>query len=75
MGLEIKIRIVGRKKSASSLPWLEDAYQTYSTRLRPSPLTVETIWHKNDGELLKNIEGDVDKGHSVVLLDPKGRKG
>lgn len=36
---------------------------------------METIWHKTDGELLKNVEGDVDKGHSVVLLDPKGRKG
>ena len=71
MGMEIKIRIVGRKNGSEK--WLEDAYSMYETRLRPSTLDVSTIWHKTDNDLTKNVMGDVEKGHTVVLLDPTGK--
>lgn len=70
MGLDIKIRIVGRKNGCEQ--WLEDAYSMYETRLRPSNIGVETIWHKNDDELVKGVLADHEKGHTVVLLDPLG---
>ncbi len=38
MGMDIKIRIVGRKNGSEA--WLEDAYSMYDTRLRPSPIDV-----------------------------------
>uniref|UniRef100_A0A7S2XIV0 Ribosomal RNA large subunit methyltransferase H n=1 Tax=Attheya septentrionalis TaxID=420275 RepID=A0A7S2XIV0_9STRA len=71
MGMEVRIRIVGRKNGSEK--WLEDAYSMYETRLRPSNIDVETIWHKNDQELIKGVKGDSDKGHTVVLLDPRGK--
>jgi 23S rRNA (pseudouridine1915-N3)-methyltransferase len=71
MGMEIKIRIVGRKNGSEQ--WLEDAYNMYDTRLRPSTIDVKTIWHKNDGDLTKNVLNDKEKGHTVVLLDPTGK--
>ena len=71
MGMEIKIRIVGRKNGSEK--WLEDAYAMYETRLRPSTLDVSTIWHKNDNDLSKNVMADNEKGHMVVLLDPTGK--
>lgn len=71
MGLNIKIRIVGRKNGSEK--WLDDAYSMYETRLRPSNINVETVWHKNDNDLVKGVQTDRDKGHSVVLLDPKGK--
>jgi 23S rRNA (pseudouridine1915-N3)-methyltransferase len=74
MGMEIKIRIVGRNKSGGeSQKWLEEAYDMYDTRLRSSNVGVDTIWHKNDDDLIKGVEGDADKGHSIVLLDPIGK--
>jgi 23S rRNA (pseudouridine1915-N3)-methyltransferase len=72
MGMQIKIRIVGRKNGSEK--WLEDSYKMYETRLRPSPLEVETIWHKHDQDLIKGVQGDVIKNHAVVLLDPTGGK-
>lgn len=71
MGLDIKIRIVGKARGGEQ--WLEDAYSIYETRLRPSNIGVETIWHKNDDELVKGVSADTDKGHMVVLLDPLGK--
>mmetsp|Transcript_20338 Transcript_20338/g.29952 ORF Transcript_20338/g.29952 Transcript_20338/m.29952 type:complete len:228 (-) Transcript_20338:318-1001(-) len=71
MGMEIKIRIVGRKNGSEK--WLEDAYSMYETRLQPSPIGVETIWHKNDDELVRAVQADQDKGHCVVLLDSTGK--
>lgn len=70
MGMEIKIRIVGRKNGAEQ--WLEDAYVQYEKRLRSSNLDVSTVWHKHDEDITKNVEKDSEKGHSVVLLDPNG---
>jgi 23S rRNA (pseudouridine1915-N3)-methyltransferase len=70
MGMKIKIRIVGRKNGSEK--WLEDSYKMYETRLRPTPLEVETIWHKNDQDLIKGVQGDVNRNHAVVLLDPVG---
>lgn len=70
MGLQIKIRTVGRKNGNE--PWLDDAYSMYETRLS-STLQVETTWHKNNGDLIKGISIDQDKGHSIVLLDPTGQ--
>ena len=66
----IKIRIVGKKNGGDA--WLNDAYSTYETRLRGS-IDVETIWHKNDPELVTSVMVDQKKGHSVVLLDPQGK--
>lgn len=71
MGLEVKIRIVGRKNGGEK--WLESSYSTYETRLRPTNLQVTTQWHKNDEELIKGIENDESKNHQVVLLDPLGK--
>mmetsp|Transcript_24342 Transcript_24342/g.37507 ORF Transcript_24342/g.37507 Transcript_24342/m.37507 type:complete len:215 (-) Transcript_24342:378-1022(-) len=68
MGMQIKIRIVGRKNGSEK--WLEDAYQMYETRLRPSNVQVDTLWHKTDTDLLKHVHADQDKGHTVILLDP-----
>lgn len=70
MGMQVKIRIVGRKSGSEQ--WLDDAYSMYETRLQSSPLDVETVWHKNDAELIKGVDTDLNKNHVVVLLDPKG---
>jgi len=71
MGLEIKIRIVGRKNGCEQ--WLQDSYEMYTKRLRSSNIDVETIWHKNNAELEKGVKADTDKSHSIVLLDPSGK--
>jgi 23S rRNA (pseudouridine1915-N3)-methyltransferase len=70
MGMTVKIRIVGRRNGCEQ--WLEDAYSMYETRLRSSNLDVETLWHKNDADLIKGVEADRDKGHTIVLMDPTG---
>lgn len=67
MGLQVTIRIVGRKTSE---PWLEEACDMYARRLQPSTLDVATVWHKNDAALLKGVATDYDKRDTVVLLDP-----
>lgn len=69
MKMDIKIRLVGRKKADSSSSWLETAYETYETRLRPTNVAVETIWHKNDIDLVRSVQRDLDRGHCIVLLD------
>jgi 23S rRNA (pseudouridine1915-N3)-methyltransferase len=71
MGLEVKIRIVGRKSGGEK--WLESSYSTYESRLKSTNLKVTTQWHKNDDELIKGTESDNSKGHQVVLLDPLGK--
>lgn len=71
MGLQIKIRIVGRKNGGEK--WLDQSYSTYETRLKPTNLEVTTHWHKNDDDLLKNIQADTSKNHKVILLDPLGK--
>lgn len=71
MGLEVKIRIIGRKSGGEK--WLESSYSTYETRLKSTNLQVTTQWHKNNDELIKNIDGDSSKNHVIVLLDPLGK--
>ncbi|KAL9184633.1 hypothetical protein ACHAXT_012603 [Thalassiosira profunda] len=71
MGMEVKIRMVGRKGGGEK--WLDAAYSTYETRLRSSNLSVTTQYHKNDVELIKGTEADESKNHKVVLLDPMGK--
>lgn len=71
MGLEVKIRMVGRKNGSEK--WLEDAYTMYNSRLTSTNLNVQTQYHKNDNELRNGIEADESKKHKVVLLDPLGR--
>lgn len=66
----IKIRIVGRKNSGES--WLQDAYTCYESRLRGT-IDVETIWHKNDAELVSSVMADRKKYHTVIILDPRGK--
>lgn len=70
MGLEVKIRMVGKKNPEK---WIESAYSMYETRLKPTNLRVSTQYHKSDDELVKNTEGDESKSHRVVLLDPLGK--
>jgi len=70
MGLEVKIRMVGRKNGGEK--WLEAAYSTYETRLKPTNLKVTTQYHKSDHELIKGTEADANKNHKVILLDPLG---
>ena len=72
MGCEVKIRIVGRKNGSE--PWIEDGYKMYETRLRPSTVDLMTIWHKNNDELVKNVLSEAEKGHTIILLDPLGKK-
>lgn len=62
--LKITIRIVGRKD-----PWMEQACDVYNQRLG-SALSLETIWHKTDDQLVRNVESDASKQHAIVLLDP-----
>ena len=71
MGLDVRIRMVGRKNGGEA--WLESAYSMYDTRLKPSGLSVTTQYHKNDGELIKGVEADEAKNHKVILLDPLGK--
>ena len=71
MGMDIKIRIVGRKNGCEK--WLEDAYSMYEMRLRPSNIGTETIWHKGNEDLVKGVQTDAQKGHTVVLMDPLGK--
>jgi 23S rRNA (pseudouridine1915-N3)-methyltransferase len=72
MGCEVKIRIVGRKNGSE--PWIEDGYKMYETRLRPSTVDLITIWHKNNDELVNNVLSEAEKGHTIILLDPLGKK-
>lgn len=72
MVCEVKIRIVGRKNGSE--PWIEDGYKMYETRLRPSTVDLITIWHKNNDDLVKNVLSEAEKGHTIVLLDPLGKK-
>ena len=71
MGLEVKIRMVGRKNGGEK--WLESAYSTYDTRLKSTNMKVSTQYHKNDIELIKGVESDESKSHTCVLLDPLGK--
>ncbi|KAL7541327.1 hypothetical protein ACHAWF_006906 [Thalassiosira exigua] len=71
MGLEVKIRMVGRKNGGEK--WLDSAYSTYETRLKSTNLKVITQYHKSDNELVKGTEADENKNHKVVLLDPIGK--
>eukprot|EP00980_Cylindrotheca_fusiformis_P016765 scaffold5048_cov121-Cylindrotheca_fusiformis.AAC.16 len=70
MGMKVNIRIVGRKSGSEA--WLDEACEMYLTRLRPSNVEVETTWHKDNPALAKGVDGDKNKGHTVVLLDPLG---
>ena len=71
MGLQVKIRIVGRKNGGEK--WLDQSYATYESRLKPTNLDVETHWHKTDEELVKAATSDENKNHKVILLDPLGK--
>mmetsp|Transcript_40127 Transcript_40127/g.94296 ORF Transcript_40127/g.94296 Transcript_40127/m.94296 type:complete len:292 (-) Transcript_40127:4129-5004(-) len=73
MAMDIKIRIVGKKNGGEK--WIDDAYSVYTKRIGPaSGLKVETVWHKNDVDLIKGVEADKAKGNSVIMLDPIGVK-
>ena len=56
MGLEINIRIVGRKNSIESTSFLQESYNTYSKRLSSSSLDLKTTFHKSNAELVKNLQ-------------------
>ena len=68
--MKVNIRIVGRKSGSEK--WIDEACSMYETRLRPSNVEVETTWHKDNPALVKGVETDKSKGHSIVLLDPLG---
>ena len=71
MGLEINIRIVGRKNSIESTSFLQESYETYTKRLS-STITLYTTFHKSNNDLLKNLQTDSKKGYGIVCLDEKG---
>ena len=74
MGLQIKIRIVGREKSGTYDQWIQEACSMYTTRLQSSQIQVETEWHKTNDALIKGVSADVSKNNAVVvLLDPNGQ--
>ena len=73
MGLEINIRIVGRKNSIESTSFLQESYNTYSKRLSSSSLDLKTTFHKSNAELVKNLQNDSNKGYGIVCLDEKGK--
>ena len=68
--MKVNIRIVGRKTSE---PWLEEGVQMYETRLQSSNVQVETTWHKDNAALLKGVNADQSKQHTIVLMDPLGK--
>jgi 23S rRNA (pseudouridine1915-N3)-methyltransferase len=73
MGLQVKIRMVGREKSGTHDQWIQQACGMYTTRLKSAQIQVGTEWHKSNDALMKGVTGDVQKGNSVVLLDPMGK--
>ena len=73
MALQVKIRMVGREKAGSHDQWIAEACQMYTTRLRSSNVDLETEWHKTNDQLVKGITNDVQKGATVVFLDPNGK--
>ncbi len=73
MGLEINIRIVGRKNSIESTSFLQESYNTYTKRLSSSTIDLKTTFHKSNKDLLKNLQNDSNKGYGIVCLDEKGK--
>lgn len=51
--------------------WLNQGYQEYEKRLRPV-LSLETVWHKTDEELLGAVEKD--RASRIVCLDEHGKQ-
>ena len=72
MGLEINIRIVGRKNSIESTSFLQESYDMYTKRLS-STIDLSTTFHKSNDELLKSLQTDSNKGFGIVCLDEKGK--
>ena len=70
--MKVNIRIVGKKTGGEK--WLDEACSMYQSRLKTSGVEVSTEFHKSDSTLVKGVHGDYDKGHSVVMLDPRGEK-
>ena len=70
MGMQVKIRIVGRKSGSEQ--WLDDAYSMYETRLQSSLLDVETVWHKNDAELIKGVAYGFEQESCCRVARSKG---
>ena len=68
--LGVKIRIVGKPSKNSDQSWLEDAANVYQKRIRPNGVDIDTIWHKQDSDLIKGVETDQNKGHAIIYLDP-----
>ena len=68
--LGVKIRIVGKPTKTSDQKWLEDAADVYDKRIRPNGVEIETIWHKQDVDLVKGVNTDQSKGHAIIYLDP-----
>lgn len=69
MGLQVTIRIVGRKASEK---WIEQGIKMYETRLKGA-IDVETIFHKNDDQLRKGFDADRSKNVPTILMDPLGK--
>jgi 23S rRNA (pseudouridine1915-N3)-methyltransferase len=72
MGLEINIRMVGRKNSIESTSFLQDSYLTYTQRLS-STINLYTSFHKSNEDLIKNVQQDDNKNHGIICLDENGK--
>lgn len=69
--MKVHIRIVGRKKAER---WIEEAYDVYEKRLRSAGIDLTTEWHKSNEQLVRGVDSDYERAHSVVLLDPLGQQ-
>ncbi|GAX17522.1 hypothetical protein FisN_18Lh167 [Fistulifera solaris] len=69
--IKVTMRMVGKRKAEN---WLEEGCDMYASRLRSAGIDWETVMHKSDEALTQGVEGDLSKGHAVVLLDPFGKQ-
>ncbi|GKY98952.1 hypothetical protein MPSEU_000851000 [Mayamaea pseudoterrestris] len=68
--MKVTIRIVGRKPGSSDgSAWLDQGVSLYQQRLERH-IALRTEWHKTNDALVKGIQGDADKKHKIVILDP-----
>lgn len=69
--IKVTMRMVGKRKAEN---WLEEGCDMYASRLRSAGIDWETVMHKSDEAMTQGVEGDLSKGHAVVLLDPFGKQ-
>ena len=69
LSLTTNIVVVGKKNGVET--WIADGIYEYEKRLRPV-MTLNTIYNKNDDELLNCVSGLSSKG-TIIALDENGK--